>query len=433
MQMVAPGKAMAAWLQPEVRGYDYSGNGMTNSWEDFDADVALHRPAMELLKEVFSRPRLDFALDYKKGAYLALPHLADFKRTAQVLSAATVSDLHHGDTGAAATNLCTLLALVRGNHDEPLAISHLVRIAMVAIAESPTWELLQATNATDAQLALLQTNWEQMEFLNAVEKAVAAERAFLKDSVEKARADGAEFDRMMGSFGGSGSAPARFKWSWNLDELGDSLKYSSGKILWRTSWSYTEERHFLQADQIVLETLRAMETNSQFLKLPYDAMQGKLSTLGLTNAGAALFRALKIPDFGEMLEPGFMGSMILKAIRIEAARRVIVAAIAVKRFQLQHGKLPETLGELASEFFPSVPVDPYDGKPLRYHPNADGTFLLYCVGEDGVDDGGDPSLAAGASSVLIYWQGSHVRDWVWPQAATPGEIQKYYDDQAKKP
>src|ERR1019366_7978744 len=182
----------------------------------------------------------------------------------------------------------------------------------------------------------------------------------------------------LGSFGGSPS-PGSFTWSWppNLDQLGNSLKYSAGKTLWRTSWSYTEERHFLQSDQIVLETLRAMETNSQLLKPQYDVMQAKLSSLGLTNAGEVLFRALKIPDFGEMLGSGWMGSVVGKTIRIEAARRVVVAAIALKRFQLKHGQWPATLDELAPEFLSSIPIDPYDGKPLRYHPNADGTYLLY--------------------------------------------------------
>jgi len=428
MQMVAPGKALVAWMQPDVRVYDSSsGKDMTNSWDDFAADVAVQRPAIELLKEVFSRPKLDFALDYKKGAYLMLPQLANFKRSAQVLSAAAICDLHNGDIGAAATNICTLLALVRADHDEPIVISHLVRLAMVAIAESPTWELLQATNVTDVQLALLQKNWEQMEFLGSTEKAYAMERAMVKDDVEKARADGAEFDRMIGGWGG-GSSPGGFTWSWppDLDQLGDSLKYNSGKILWRSSWSYTEERHFLQADQIALETLRAMETNSQFLKSQYDAMQAKLSSLGLTNAGTAFFRALKIPDFGDVFEGGFLAAGISKTIRIEAARRVVVAAIALKRFQLQHGKLPTTLGELAPEFFPFVPIDPYDGQPLRYHPNADGTYLLYSVGANGVDDDGDPSLEKYVTSSSHYWQNDHALDWVWPQPATSEEIKNYY-------
>ena len=431
MKMVAPGKAMTAWMQPDVRGFD-SRSEITNSWDDFAADVAVHRPSVELLKEVFSRPKLDFSPDYKKGAYTLLPHLAPFKRSAQALSAAAVLDLHNGDTGAAATNICTLLALVRADHDEPILILHLVRIAMVSIAASPTWELLQATNVTDAQLALLQKNWEQLEFLNSTEKACEMERAMLKHDVEKTRADGAEFDRMMGSWGSSGSPPS-FSWSWppDFDALGDSVKYSAGKTLWRTSWSYTEEVHFLQADQIMLETLRTMETNGQFLKPQYDAMQTNLSSLGLTNAGASFFRALKIPDFGDELGGNWMGSVVNKTIKIEAARRVVVAAIALKRFQVKHGKWPQTLGELTPEFFAAVPVDPFDGKPLRYHPNADGTFLLYCVGEDGVDDGGDPNLPVGISSTLLHWQNTHARDWVWPQPATDAEIKFFYEHPPK--
>ena len=44
------------------------------------------------------------------------------------------------------------------------------------------------------------------------------------------------------------------------------------------------------------------------------------------------------------------------------------------------------------EFVPKVPLDPVDGQPLRYRRNADGTFLLYSVGENGKDDGGNPAL-----------------------------------------
>lgn len=59
--------------------------------------------------------------------------------------------------------------------------------------------------------------------------------------------------------------------------------------------------------------------------------------------------------------------------------------LAIKAFQLKHGKLPETLEELVPEFLPAVPMDDYDGKPLRYRP---AERLLYSVGSDFKDDGG---------------------------------------------
>ncbi len=78
MKMVAPGKAMIGWMQPEARSWDF-----TNSWEDFAADIAAYSPAIELLHQVLERPRLDFQLDYKKGSALLLPHLASLKRATQ--------------------------------------------------------------------------------------------------------------------------------------------------------------------------------------------------------------------------------------------------------------------------------------------------------------------------------------------------------------
>jgi hypothetical protein len=72
-----------------------------------------------------------------------------------------------------------------------------------------------------------------------------------------------------------------------------------------------------------------------------------------------------------------------------------------------------TLDALVPEFLPSLPRDFMDGQTLRYRLNHGGSFLLYSVGDDTHDDGGDASpkntQRAGPGSV---WSG---RDWVWPQ------------------
>ncbi len=63
------------------------------------------------------------------------------------------------------------------------------------------------------------------------------------------------------------------------------------------------------------------------------------------------------------------------------------AAIGVQRYFRVHGKLPEKLDELVPTFLPSVPMDPYDGKPLRYVVRQD-EYVVYSIGKNGVDDGG---------------------------------------------
>jgi hypothetical protein len=90
------------------------------------------------------------------------------------------------------------------------------------------------------------------------------------------------------------------------------------------------------------------------------------------------------------------------------------------------------LDELVPDFLASVPTDYMDGQLLRYRRNPDGTFLLYSIGENGKDDGGNPAFPKYVQSSNFYWQNSEALDWVWPQAATPEEIQTYYDRQKSR-
>ena len=230
-----------------MRGYDGNGNITRILGRIFAADVAVYRPMIGLLTQVFDRPKLDFKLDYKQGVTMLLPQLAPFKGTAQMLTAATICDLHNGDSGAATTNLCTLLALVRGNEDERVVISHLVRFAILAFAEGASWELLQSTNVTDGQLAALQKNWDQLKFLRPVERSFLMERAIFKDAVEKARASNTDFDRSFGY--ASRSSPSGGSTWPGLDEV----KLGAAKALWRASWSYSEELHMCKVTRSCLK------------------------------------------------------------------------------------------------------------------------------------------------------------------------------------
>jgi len=48
-----------------------------------------------------------------------------------------------------------------------------------------------------------------------------------------------------------------------------------------------------------------------------------------------------------------------------------------------------------------------------------GTFVLYSIGDDGVDDGGDP--ASRTSTRSVGWDRG--RDYVWPAPASEEEIE----------
>ena len=99
------------------------------------------------------------------------------------------------------------------------------------------------------------------------------------------------------------------------------------------------------------------------------------------------------------------------AIRAEAGRQLLLADVAVRKFRLRHnGTPPKTLRELSPDFLNVASGhDPFSGGDLKYRLIPDGSYLLYSVGIDGVDNGGDLSVDKGQG--LFFW-GS--RDMAWP-------------------
>lgn len=59
--------------------------------------------------------------------------------------------------------------------------------------------------------------------------------------------------------------------------------------------------------------------------------------------------------------------------------------VALKRYHLKHGALPDALDKLTPQWIKALPADPYDGKKIRYSAKK---RLLWCVGEDGKNAGG---------------------------------------------
>lgn len=198
--------------------------------------------------------------------------------------------------------------------------------------------------------------------------------------------------------------------------------------MWRYWWSYPDDLRSLKGYEVLLNTMRSADTNGSFQNalLNQGTALDRLGISKLSNSFDSLFSGET--DFHSMLSESIvtLAGVARKTMRAEVAKQVTLTAIALKRYQLEHGNYPSDLNSLVTEFLPKVPLDPVDGRPLRYRRNADGTFLLYSVGENGLDDGGNPAFPKYFQSSNFYWQNPEALDWVWPQPATPEEIQAYY-------
>lgn len=69
----------------------------------------------------------------------------------------------------------------------------------------------------------------------------------------------------------------------------------------------------------------------------------------------------------------------------QVSHRTTLLIAALHAFKAANGRFPQTLDELVPGILPEIPLDPYDGKLMRYS-HEQGT--VYSVGENLVDSGG---------------------------------------------
>ena len=415
MKLLAPGHALVAWNQAFLPTAD-----STNIWPGLSGTLDQNGNIIADARAALEDPVIAFDLNYSQGFNLAVSHLMCVKRVSQWLSAAAILDLHEGRSSNAWENLQALIALVEKNKTEPLMISELVRIALGQIALNATWEALQCSDWRDEQLGELQKMWASVDLLTQAESVLAMERAM----GEKVFAEGRQSYAVItsGSFSagakGSGLAELTQMGKDVLDDPKEGLRALArrypGYWAWRCWQSYEDELANMQIVQAGIEAGRVARKDR--------ALGLALKQLGQT--AAAIQNAH--PNVGKWLgyslaSDGMVDRFLSRVSTLEIERSLLIAAIALKRCQLKHGAYPENLAALVPEFLPETPRDAMDGQPLRYRLKPDGSFLLYSVGEDGEDNGGDAAPTK-PGSVLATKQWWKARDAVWPMPATVEEV-----------
>ncbi len=67
--------------------------------------------------------------------------------------------------------------------------------------------------------------------------------------------------------------------------------------------------------------------------------------------------------------------------------RCSIVILAAERYRRAKGRWPTSLQDLVPQYLSSVPIDLFDGKPIKMKPTKDG-IIIYSIGLDEQDDGG---------------------------------------------
>jgi hypothetical protein len=393
---VGPGRAEVNWAQ-ESPTWSQSPRPASNAtWAEIAAHVEARQSALAEIRQALRDPAPDAGpctnvLTVRRVNFVAI------RTAAQWLMCAAESQLRQGRREQALEDLEALAGLAQMEREEPTLVAQMIRVAVAGLGLQATWEALQAPGWTEPQLERLQKAWEPVDLVQALEMGFVGERAGGLEIFNQIRhSSGPQIGRLFRPW----SSPASSRLSWR-DMVADYLYLPVYKL----AWVGDDELFYLQTMQEAL-------TAPRLLKALHPWPEARQATtkvgarLNAVASGAGKFRyyvsIMAIPNFTRANE---------RAAHVETERQMTLAAIALKRYQLRHGRRPTSLDALVPQFLPAAPYDPMSGKALCYRLKPDASFLLYSVGEDGKDDGGDPRPAGGP--VFGLWEG---RDAVWPSA-----------------
>jgi len=390
-----PGRQRVVW-----RGDNFPLDQATNflSWTEVGAILSSVTNELAEIRGAVEQPPRWFQYDpagyVTNFAGIIRYPFVEMRAAAQWLYTDGIAALHAGDLARARQDHHALIQLAEFNQEDPTLVAAMIQVAIAGLNLQFTWQVLQSEGWTETDLAAMQQDWERVDLLKSVETGFTGERAFTEMAFTATREHGLGWMRQSMTQTGP---PRPF----------EKIRDAFVGMLWNAD---EDELLALRHHQETLETIRALQTGRAWpevdaaIKRQHQVLMKALDSSKGINHFRFQLSAIAIPNSSKAVQT---------AARHEAQRRLTVAAIALKRYQLNHQRLPEKLDELVPEFLAAVPVDLMDAKPLRYRREGETDFVLYSVGEDGKDDGGNVTPVIKTANYEI-WSGL---DSVWPKPA----------------
>jgi hypothetical protein len=351
-------------------------------------------PQLEELRQASLQPLAQLDFDRTTPfASSADVDLVSVRLLSQVFGFHACAELELGHGEIAVADLRVIHRLSAGLRNENELVKLMICAALQGLAVQSFWEGWAKGRWSERELAEVQELFGQIDLLPEFRRVLCAERAGIDALVEQhVRQKNGLFElwRRIGE-----AEDGAREWSRHVPE-------PWLKLAWRLvprGWVslnlavYNRQMQDLLPPSLALRPSRISPPEMEQLKQRFEQ---KHSLAGLDGwlAGVA------IPRFAKALEA---------AARVQNFLNQAIVVCALERHRKTHGQYPEFLSELTLQCKATLPGDVITGRPLLYRRNSDGTFRLYSVGWNEMDDHGAVAMSGDEPPRPDCTEG----DWVW--------------------
>lgn len=337
-----------------------------------------HRALFDDIEQAAARPGCRLNFDYAHFPEAEFPSFLGFRGAAKMLQLRAVLALREGRQEAAFRDVTTLLRMADHFGKQPILLSQLLGMAVAGIALQPVWEGLESHAWTETQLASLQGALTKLEFLRSLHHAWDFEAAGMSASTMKL----------------AEKAP----WAWA--PAPDVYASSDGPVPHGRTTRFIRQVAFPWG-WILQGAVRGQRVFRETTSDPIDRVTHRIDPRRMDAALTIHAKTGRGPYslFGAEAAPA-LSSQNIRAARLQAIFANVSIACDLERYHRAKGAYPEHLADLGV----SIPADVIGGGPLHYRRTAEGGYVLYSVGWNGKDDGGQ--VGQGEKAL-------QEDDWVW--------------------
>jgi len=342
------------------------------------------QPDFDLMREALKRPYARMDGDYSIPYQMPFPNFVNVRNVTRILAQRAKCDLLLGQPDKALQELallhdmCHLLEAAPTGKPMTL-VAAMINVAVTGLYVDSIAGGLQSHAWQEPQLAALQKQLAEINLTPFVFDALQEEPAAVCRDIEIA------------------PRPKFF----GLFDMTDHAKWTDkiGWWLWPRGWIYQNMVNVAVLEEKPLDGFD-LATNTVAPRKIEEASREVDKFVRRGRSPYKVLAAIVIPNF-------------TKAEQTTAHNQTLVnegqIACALERYRLAHGEYPGTLDVLSPQFIEKIPHDIIGGQPLIYRPTPDGKFLLYSVGWNETDDGGQDIAATSPNRAIDFTKG----DWVW--------------------